>query len=325
MEGWRSCGLCGQTVYDRLNRIGVINKINSLTAFEKEKIEALYRKGFIAGDGQFDALKAELKRSSIVIQRHARSLGLTTLKRKRSGKMKENLSKFHKKRHLEFGHPRGMLGKKHTEETLKKISKGSIQRWKDRTAEQNQEITTKQQKSRIANKTNLPERFNATWKCGWRSIGGKENFYRSRWEANYARYLEWLKINKQILDWQHEPTTFWFEGIKRGVRSYLPDFSVLTLDNKVEYHEVKGWVDSRSITKTKRMAKYFPEIKLLQIEAKQYHSIAKTMMPIIKDWETKNSPYTNIPTVKKLPKGYAIGSIQPEYVRSSKKGLKADV
>ena len=38
--------------------------------------------------------------------------------------------------------------------------------------------------------------------------------------------LEWLKKNKQIKKWEHEPETFWFEGIMRGCRSYLPDFRV---------------------------------------------------------------------------------------------------
>ena len=32
----------------------------------------------------------------------------------------------------------------------------------------------------------------------WHEIGGTRRFYRSIWEANYAYYLQWLKVNGQI-------------------------------------------------------------------------------------------------------------------------------
>ena len=68
---------------------------------------------------------------------------------------------------------------------------------------------------------------NNKWQPGWREIGGKRKYFRSKWESNYARYLQFLKEHKQIEDWHHECETFWFEGIKRGVCSYLPDFKVI--------------------------------------------------------------------------------------------------
>ena len=77
-------------------------------------------------------------------------------------------------------------------------------------------------------------------------------FFRSRTEANYARYL---KHTKQEFD--YEKQTFWFEGIKRGTRAYIPDFYLPELD---EWHEFKGWLDKKSITKMKRMKKYHPEV-----------------------------------------------------------------
>ena len=119
--------------------------------------------------------------------------------------------------------------------------------WKDKLQPKDSEKITK---------INTPyPRQKTTWKSGWREIGGKRKYFRSRWEANYARYLEFLKQNKQVLDWAHEPEVFWFEGIKRGCVSYLPDFKVTYIDNAVEYHEVKGWMDDRSKTKMKRMEK----------------------------------------------------------------------
>ena len=126
---------------------------------------------------------------------------------------------------------------------------------------------------------------NASWKAGWRDFGGKRKYYRSRWEANYGRYLEWLKENKQIISWEHESKTFWFDGIKRGCMSYLPDFEVTGLNGIIEFHEIKGWMDDKSKTKIKRMAKYHPEIKLIVIDSKAYKSIEKTVKGLVPGWE----------------------------------------
>lgn len=130
-----------------------------------------------------------------------------------------------------------------------------------------------------------PNREKCSWKQGWREIGGKKKYFRSLWEANYARYLEFLKQHNQIKDWEHEPDTFWFNNIKRGCRSYLPDFKIINNNGSIEYHEVKGWYDERSKTKIKRMAKYYPDVKLIVIFAKQYYLIANQVKNLIKDWE----------------------------------------
>jgi hypothetical protein len=124
-----------------------------------------------------------------------------------------------------------------------------------------------------------------TWKAGWREIGDKRKYYRSRWEANYARYLEWLKRRGEILSWEHEPETFWFEGIKRGCVSYLPDFKITDKDGTLEYHEVKGWMDPKSKTKIKRMAKYHPDVKLVVIKKSAYKKLESLLSRMITGWE----------------------------------------
>ena len=128
-------------------------------------------------------------------------------------------------------------------------------------------------------------RTNVTFKQSWRNIGGKRIFARSAWEANYARYLEFLKQNGNIQDWEHEPDTFWFEKIKRGVRSYLPDFKVTELDGSIVYYEVKGYMDARSKTKINRMKKYYPRVALRVIDSKSYTALAKQISGLIPDWE----------------------------------------
>lgn len=98
--------------------------------------------------------------------------------------------------------------------------------------------------------------------AGWRTIGGKRIYFRSEWEVHYAMYLEFMLQKGIIKAWEHEPQTFWFLEIKRGVRSYLPDFKITQPDGSHYWVEVKGYMDSKSITKIKRLRKYYPEEKI---------------------------------------------------------------
>ena len=98
-------------------------------------------------------------------------------------------------------------------------------------------------------------------------IGGKKCKFRSGWEKIYATYLEWLKTNKSIKDWEYESKRFEFP-IKRGCNSYLPDFCVYELDGSHHWIEVKGYLSPQGATRLKRMAKYFPNevVKLVREE-----------------------------------------------------------
>lgn len=124
-----------------------------------------------------------------------------------------------------------------------------------------------------------------------RGKGGKREdlgglYVRSRWEANWARYLNWLVAAKKISRWEYEPDTFEFHRVKKGNRYYTPDFKVFGLDGSVEYHEVKGWLDSDSKTKLKRMALYHPDVKIVLVDKPAYRAVAKQVAGIIPHWET---------------------------------------
>lgn len=125
---------------------------------------------------------------------------------------------------------------------------------------------------------------------GWREIGKSQWFMRSVWESNYARYLQWLFEHGEILAWEHEPQTFWFLNIKRGVRSYLPDFKVYRPDNTHYWVEVKGYMDAKSKTKLKRFKKYYPDEELLLIDGKWFRASNAKWRLIIKDWEKGDAP-----------------------------------
>lgn len=122
-------------------------------------------------------------------------------------------------------------------------------------------------------------------KCGWRTIGGRRIYFRSSWEANYGRYLQFLKEKQQIYHWEHEPKTFWFEKIKRGCRSYLPDFKVFDFLGNHHWVEVKGYMDPRSATKLKRFAKYYPKEKITLIEKPWFMQNKDILKKLIQGWE----------------------------------------
>ena len=256
-----------------------------------------------AGDKLFDlaALAHSLNRRKESVSREARKMGLTikgrTLPNGRKDRsmfkgderaLSEHRSRKAKERLDRNGHPRGMAGKKHTDETKEKLGRISVERWQKMTQSEREAQTNKAVITRIKNGSGPPKVKRGTWAAGWREIGDRRIYFRSRWEANYARYLDWLRARGDIEEWEYEPVTFWFEKIRRGVRSYKPDFRVREKNGAVVFHEVKGWMDARSRTALKRMAKYYPEETVILIEAASYKSIKRTMHRMIEGWEYGN-------------------------------------
>jgi hypothetical protein len=60
---------------------------------------------------------------------------------------------------------------------------------------------------------------------------------------------------------------------------------VIHANDSEEWVEVKGYMDSKSATKIKRMAKYFPQIKLRVVDKSFFSKNAKNLKILIKDWE----------------------------------------
>lgn len=123
-----------------------------------------------------------------------------------------------------------------------------------------------------------------------RGNGGKRDdlnnmYVRSSWEANYARYLNFLIKNNEISKWEYEVDTFEFTKIKKGTRFYTPDFKVYDKNGNIEYHEVKGWMDEKSITRHNRMTRYYPNIKVRIIDKKWFRANGTMLSKIIKGWE----------------------------------------
>ena len=88
-----------------------------------------------------------------------------------------------------------------------------------------------------------------SFKQGWSDVGGKCYYWRAGFEKEWAQYLEFLKEIGEIEDWEYEPETFWFEGVKRGTNNYRPDFKITYNDGSHCWHETKGRLIQKDITK----------------------------------------------------------------------------
>lgn len=96
-------------------------------------------------------------------------------------------------------------------------------------------------------------------------INGKVRYFRSKWEANYAIYLDFLKSKGEIQDWSYESKIFEFP-VKHGTTRYMPDFVVTEKNGQVTYHEVKGYLTGKAKTQLRRMAKFYPKEKVIVID-----------------------------------------------------------
>ena len=283
-----------------LLRMRGLKRTNPWTEAELAMLREAYAVDRPASEINLPGLERRLGRLKSNICRKARELGLTNQQRPkidpknkkirgpRFATAKErsaHVSATRKAWIAANGHPRGALGMRHTAETKAMIAKKSRARWESLTQEQRDAHVFNQVKSKRDKGTPFPNP-RGTWKAGWREIGGQRHFFRSRWEANYGRYLEWLRRLGEIQAWDHEAHVFWFEGIRRGVVSYLPDFKVIERNGSIQWHEVKGWMDGRSKTALARMAKYHPHETLIVIREQQYMEIQRKVGGLIDGWES---------------------------------------
>jgi len=225
------------------------------TEADIQRVKDVYASGILQGDGKLDALAKELGVLKSNLSRKAKSLGLTCQSRGVTEESKVRTGLRIKEWLATHEHPRGFLGHTHSDKARAIMSEMSRAYHED--------VTTEELASRI-DKMLETRKVNGTWMPSFRgnnmysrAVSGKRpdldnRFFRSKTEANYARVLK-----KKGIDFEYEPKTFWFEGIKKGTRAYIPDFYI---PEKDEWHEFKGWLDDKSVTKMKRMKKYHPEV-----------------------------------------------------------------
>lgn len=189
----------------------------------------------------------------------------------------------------EHGHPRGALGMRHTVESKSAMSHGQRLANARRTPEQEAERVRKRNMTNIEiygtanpgfeNQTNPYSRG----KRGY-ALDLPGMFFRSSWEVNYARYLEWLKDQGEIQEWAYEPQRFVFHGVTRAPVTYCPDFRIVEGNGDVVFHEVKGWMDSASKSKLKRMKKFYPDVQVIVVDKDGYNALARSVSAIVPHW-----------------------------------------
>lgn len=185
-------------------------------------------------------------------------------------------------------HPRGALGMKHSPQARAKVAEATRRAWLDPASKVNSAA------SRQKRSDNLIARIAAGgMRSGYtRSAGGRradlgDVYFRSAWEANYARYLNWRKARGDLASWEYEPRTFVFEKIKRGTRAYTPDFRLTFPDERVEWHEVKGWMDPKSKTRLARMSRYYPGEVVRVIDETWFRMAKRTgIAAMLPHWES---------------------------------------
>lgn len=130
------------------------------------------------------------------------------------------------------------------------------------------------------------------------------HFVRSSWEANIARYLRYIGQ-----EYEYEPDIFYFPGVKNGAVNYKPDFKI----GENHYIEVKGNMTSRDRTKLKRMAKFYPHVRIDVIDKNAYKEIEKQYGHLIPNWEFPVKKPRNVLKEKKKKakeyleeRGYAV-------------------
>ena len=249
----------------------------------------------------WEALIAETGKSKFAIQIKASRLGLADMHRKVVApesrkvrepkfKTKEERRASQSERQREYlkknGHPRGALGMKHSASTRQLLSELSRKQWADR----NSKFNSAEYRQLLSDKLHGQQATGEMRSCYSRSRGGRradigDMYFRSAWEANYARYLNFLVTQGEIKGWEYESKTFTFDRIKRGTRAYTPDFKVYRNDGGHEWHEVKGWMDAKSKTRLDRFARYYPEEKLVLVDAAWFNAANKTLPGLIANWE----------------------------------------
>ena len=245
---------------------------------------ALLKEYYQADTLLLDKLSDKLGRHKTNVSRKAREFGLTAVENHQlTPKGRRAVSKKARRWIKENGHPKGFQGHRHTARAKRIISEKSKNMWADDDHVLNSEEHKQQLSDRLMKARRTMSNPYSRAKQGTREDLGI--FVRSAWEANYARYLQWLKENDAIADWEYEPKVFEFTAIKRGTRSYTPDSKVTNLDGSVEWHEVKGWMDAKSKTRIKRFRKYFPEEKLVIIDEDFYRAIRNQCKYLVPNWE----------------------------------------
>ena len=277
-------------------RMHLHGKYKAVTEEEK----AIIKDWYLSHPGvlDLDELSIIVGRPKTTISRCARELGLTINNRPLSEAAIEK-SKESKARYMSSDdyqntvkpaqakllsyyakneHPRGMLGKHHNAEAKRRISAAMVTMWATMELSDRNALILRMKNGNAANGGHKST-YNTYSRChgGFREDIGL--YFRSSWEANYARLLNHIGVK-----WEYEGQRFRFPDTGCGVLSYCPDFY---LPEFYLFIEIKGWMDERSRIRLGLFEKYYPEQfrNLLIIQEREYTQLQRLYMSEISEWE----------------------------------------
>ena len=277
------------TIRGKKSRLGIKSgKRNTITKDEEVYITDWYKTHPNALN--LAQLSSIMNRTETEICRVARRLNLTNVKRVTItediiNERKEIKHQNHVRSINQFielvrtNHPRGMLGKAHTDKTKQILSTKHKIVWENKTDEEKEVVYNNFNKGR--------EKLKGMPKSKYSKTGGLREdlnkYFRSKWEANIARTFNYSNIV-----WEFEPKRFYFNDIGDGIESYLPDFYLPELDIWIE---VKGWMKDLDKLRINKFKEFYPEEyeKMVLIEEKLYIKIGKELSHLIPKWEFKNN------------------------------------
>jgi len=203
-------------------------------------------------------------------------------------------------------------GKHPSEETRKKLSnalrgKPSRNKGKKHSEEAKRKMSLSLKKLKGENLGRFPK-GNVPWNLGISFNRGNKNFrfgkpssyyeghgrvrrkdlnnqyFRSRWEANFARILNYWKV-----PWEYEKTRF-----DLGDCTYCPDFKVFDPEAGNYFVEIMGFFDETHKRKFKLFTEKYPQERLQIIHKEEYNDLKKEFSNKIENWEewSKNANAT---------------------------------
>jgi hypothetical protein len=229
-----------------------------------------------------DVVVVRLKASRLGLTEQDRDLGGTKIKPRKYENQSDRIAGIRAARkqwYAEHEHPRGFAGHRHRKDSID-VMVFALANWRatlspaERSEVARKAVATKVERYGSGNPGAFGENAYSRVNRGYaEDIPGLH--FRSQWEANYARFLDWLKAKGEIQDWAYESERFIFHGVTKAPVTYTPDFKVTENSGSVIYHEVKGWMDGPSKSKLKRMAKFYPDVSIIVIGAGEYKALAK--------------------------------------------------
>ena len=262
-------GLRGQYVHTLLTKAGAIHKMNYFTKEDEARLAEHYTE--YRDQGRLEELAKMFGRTKHFICRKAKALGLTSYNHPISETAKDKLRESSKTYIKEHGHPKGMLGKKHSEENKVVFSKLSKERWaKADSPHRTKEQTQRRSDVMHMNRVNGLIKSHSNKKEISATIGERNFHFMSSWEYNIALMLEDMRKDGLISFWDYEHSRYIFHDVKQGIRSYMPDFTIVNTTGKTIHIEVKGWKMPIGMKRIEMFRERYPNETLHIIDKHEY-------------------------------------------------------